>query len=81
VTLFSVAVVYQCGSLLEIIHAWEFVLIEQNLETVLCAQVDVSGGELIAVAKFEGYITPTAAEEVRQRLLKALERGESDSFC
>lgn len=38
------------------------------------AKVDVAGGELVAVAKFEGYITPAAAESVRQKLLRALER-------
>lgn len=37
--------------------------------------MDVSGGELIAVSRFEGYITPAAAEEARQKLIKALARG------
>jgi len=37
-------------------------------------RVSIAGGELIAVSQFEGYITPTAAEEARQILLKALKK-------
>lgn len=44
-------------------------------------RLQVAGGELIAVAKFEGYITPTAAEAVRQRLMAALERGACVRAC
>ena len=36
----------------------------------------VSGGEVVAVMPFEGYITPEAAASVRQQLAKALEKGE-----
>lgn len=39
-------------------------------------QVGIAGGELIAVGRFDGYITPAAAEEARQKLLQALERGQ-----
>lgn len=31
-----------------------------------------AGGELVAVLKFEGYITPDAAEAARKKLLAAL---------
>jgi hypothetical protein len=37
--------------------------------------VNVSGGELVAVLQFEGYITPAAAEDARRRLMAYLERG------
>ncbi|KXZ50839.1 hypothetical protein GPECTOR_15g525 [Gonium pectorale] len=35
-------------------------------------RLNVSGGELVAVMQFEGYITPANAESVRQRLLACL---------
>lgn len=38
----------------------------------------VSGGEVVAVMPFEGYITPEAAASVRQQLAKALEKGEEE---
>jgi hypothetical protein len=38
-------------------------------------RVTVAGGELLAVAQFEGYITPTSAEAARAALLAALRRG------
>ncbi|KAG2429512.1 hypothetical protein HXX76_010747 [Chlamydomonas incerta] len=37
-------------------------------------RLNVSGGELVAVAQFDGFITPTTAEAVRQRLLACLAR-------
>eukprot|EP00195_Chlamydomonas_chlamydogama_P015575 CAMPEP_0202901682 /NCGR_PEP_ID=MMETSP1392-20130828/14398_1 /ASSEMBLY_ACC=CAM_ASM_000868 /TAXON_ID=225041 /ORGANISM="Chlamydomonas chlamydogama, Strain SAG 11-48b" /LENGTH=190 /DNA_ID=CAMNT_0049588285 /DNA_START=287 /DNA_END=859 /DNA_ORIENTATION=+ len=37
-------------------------------------RVSVAGGELVAVLRFEGYITPTAAEAARKQLLAALKR-------
>ncbi|GFR46101.1 hypothetical protein Agub_g7581 [Astrephomene gubernaculifera] len=37
-------------------------------------RLGVGGGEVVAVAAFEGFITPTAAEAVRGRLVAALER-------
>ncbi|GIL69281.1 hypothetical protein Vretimale_12602 [Volvox reticuliferus] len=37
-------------------------------------RVNVSGGELVAVLQFEGYITPVSAEAVRQRLVTCLQR-------
>jgi hypothetical protein len=45
-------------------------------------RVSVAGGELLAVAQFEGYITPTSAAAARQTLLAALKRGEcSCALC
>jgi|LauGreSuBDMM15SN_2_FD.fasta_scaffold631512_1 hypothetical protein len=38
--------------------------------------VSVAGGELVAVLRFDGYITPTTADLARQNLMKALETGE-----
>jgi hypothetical protein len=38
-------------------------------------QLGVSGGELVAVHKFEGYITPQAAAAARQKLVDALLKG------
>lgn len=38
-------------------------------------QLSVSGGELVAVHKFEGYITPQAAAAARQKLVEALQKG------
>jgi hypothetical protein len=35
----------------------------------------VAGGELMAVLQFEGYITPAAAAEARQKLVTALQAG------
>ncbi|GBF94002.1 hypothetical protein Rsub_07270 [Raphidocelis subcapitata] len=35
-------------------------------------RLGVAGGEVVAVLRFPGYITPAAAEEARQRLLAAL---------
>lgn len=35
----------------------------------------VSGGEAVAVLKFEGYITPASAEAARQKLVAALQQG------
>ncbi|GIL60879.1 hypothetical protein Vafri_15714 [Volvox africanus] len=37
-------------------------------------RVNVSGGELVAILQFEGYITPANAEAARQRLLTYLQR-------
>ncbi|PNH01861.1 hypothetical protein TSOC_012222, partial [Tetrabaena socialis] len=37
-------------------------------------RISVAGGELVAVAAFDGFITPTTSEAVRQRLIAALER-------
>lgn len=37
-------------------------------------RVSIAGGELVAVARFEGYITPTTAGETREKLLAALKR-------
>jgi hypothetical protein len=39
------------------------------------AELAVAGGELLAVLKFEGYITPEAAEAARKQLIQALEKG------
>lgn len=36
----------------------------------------VAGGEVVAVLRFAGYITPATAEAARQRLLAALREGE-----
>jgi hypothetical protein len=38
--------------------------------------LDAGGGELVAVAQFEGNATQQACERARQALLKALARGE-----
>lgn len=35
----------------------------------------VSGGELVAVLQFDGYITPKSAEAARQKLMGYLKRG------
>ncbi|GLC46042.1 hypothetical protein PLESTB_001024600 [Pleodorina starrii] len=37
-------------------------------------RVNISGGELVAVLQFEGYITPATAEAARQRLMACLQR-------
>ncbi|KAG2484654.1 hypothetical protein HYH03_016607 [Edaphochlamys debaryana] len=37
-------------------------------------RIGVAGGELVAVAQFEGNITPTNAEAVRRRLIAALKQ-------
>ncbi|PNW76664.1 hypothetical protein CHLRE_11g467784v5 [Chlamydomonas reinhardtii] len=37
-------------------------------------RLNVSGGELVAVAQFDGFITPTSAEAVRRRLAACLAR-------
>ncbi|EFJ45759.1 hypothetical protein VOLCADRAFT_93948 [Volvox carteri f. nagariensis] len=37
-------------------------------------RVNVSGGELIAVLKFDGYITPASADAARKRLMAYLQR-------
>ena len=34
--------------------------------------VSVAGGELVAVLRFEGYITPATADQARRRLMEAL---------
>lgn len=44
-------------------------------------RLSVSGGELVAVLQFDGYITPKAAGEARQRLIAFLKRGERCSSC
>jgi hypothetical protein len=41
----------------------------------------VSGGEVVAVMPFEGYITPEAAASVRQQLAKALQQGGREMVC
>lgn len=38
-------------------------------------RIGVAGGELVAVLRFEGYITPATAEAVRKRLMEVLKRG------
>ena len=38
-------------------------------------QVSVSGGELVAVLRFEGFITPETAAAARSVLLAALKNG------
>jgi hypothetical protein len=38
--------------------------------------VSVAGGELVAVLKFEGYITPSNAERARNMLATALQNGD-----
>lgn len=37
-------------------------------------RIGVAGGELVAVLRFEGYITPATAEAVRKRLMEVLKR-------
>lgn len=39
-------------------------------------RLSVGGGELVAVAYFEGSITPASAEAARQQLIQALQAGE-----
>ncbi len=43
--------------------------------------LNVAGGELVAVFKFDGYITPGTAERARKQLMDALESGESMMGC
>ncbi len=38
-------------------------------------RIGVAGGELVAVLRFEGYITPATAEAVKKRLMEVLKRG------
>ena len=39
--------------------------------------VSVAGGELVAVLRFEGYITPATAEKAKEQLLAALKAGKA----
>ena len=39
-------------------------------------RISVAGGELVAVLKFEGYITPATAEKYKAQLIAALKAGE-----
>jgi hypothetical protein len=50
----------------------------QQLPAPLSSQaaVAVAGGELVAVFRFEGFITPTSAEAARKQLQAALKAGE-----
>lgn len=43
-------------------------------------RVGVSGGEMVAVLYFDGYITPHTAEEARQKLIKALQAGNQQQL-
>lgn len=38
-------------------------------------RLNVAGGEVMAVLRFDGYITPQTAEEMRARLVAALQQG------
>lgn len=38
-------------------------------------RLSVSGGELVAVLYFDGYITPETAQAARQKLINALHAG------
>ncbi len=44
-------------------------------------QLSMSGGELVAVLNFDGYITPEAAAAARKKLVDALQKGEAACFC
>lgn len=44
-------------------------------------RVVIAGGELLAVTRFEGYITPATAHAARSKLLEALARGAFSGSC
>jgi len=44
-------------------------------------RLSVAGGEMVAVLRFSGYITPQTAEEARQRLVAALQQGVRCFVC